>query len=367
MTHMTKFAGATALALTLAGNAWAAPLYAVTDIGPVPGAFSVATSINDAGQIVGTGSVRDGASTVFLYDKGNYQDLTPGSWGTMGGSINNLSHVAGNFRGTQSTPFIYRDGTLKEIDIPTGHDLTLSGINDAGQIVGSKTSQVLSQQSEGFILQNDEFRWLGSLDGRGSIATGINNKGQIVGFSEVGESPGGHAFIWENGSMTDLGTLDNKDPGTGSYGMAINDHGHVVGTAFGFNVHPHAFLYSNGAMQDLGALDAYQSVATGLNEQGEVIGVLSYFDDSANQTDEAFVYRNGEMQKLQALIDPAAGWALRQAVGINESGQIVGAGTFNGVERGFLLTPVPEPSTWAMLALGLMTLAGMRTGKRRSR
>jgi probable HAF family extracellular repeat protein len=48
------------------------------------------------------------------------------------------------------------------------------------------------------------------------------------------------------------------------------------------------------------------------------------------------------MQNLDNLIDPALGWVLREATGINEQGQIVGWGEVTGQEHAhaFRLTPL---------------------------
>ena len=47
------------------------------------------------------------------------------------------------------------------------------------------------------------------------------------------------------------------------------------------------------------------------------------------------------MLNLNDLIDSSSGWQLYFAAGINAKGQIVGRGTLNGEEHGFLLTPKP--------------------------
>ena len=59
-----------------------------------------------------------------------------------------------------------------------------------------------------------------------------------------------HAFLWENGTMIDLGTFG----GTHSNARGINNYGQIVGdsnTACGAR---HAFLWENGTMSDLGTL-----------------------------------------------------------------------------------------------------------------
>jgi probable HAF family extracellular repeat protein len=51
---------------------------------------------------------------------------------------------------------------------------------------------------------------LGDLPGGSdySYANGINAAGQVVGFSDA--STGDRAFLWQNGSMTNLGDLPGR-------------------------------------------------------------------------------------------------------------------------------------------------------------
>ena len=86
-----------------------------------------------------------------------------------------------------------------------------------------------------------------------SDAWGINASGQIVGSWETNDgNQNPHAFLYSNGTMTDLGTLPGYMQGSQAFG--INDAGQVVGVAYPAAWEPTAFLYSNGTMTSLGTL-----------------------------------------------------------------------------------------------------------------
>jgi hypothetical protein len=63
-----------------------------------------------------------------------------------------------------------------------------------------------------------------------------------------------------------------------------------------------------------------------------------------------------------------AGWALERAFDINARGWIVGDAhnTITNANHAFLLTPIPEPETYAMFLAGLGLMAGMARCRRRA-
>ena len=113
-----------------------------------------------------------------------------------------------------------------------------------------------------------------------------------------------NAFIYQNGVMTDIGTLPN---GSYSNATAINNNGQIVGMA---DIHTgvlFGFLYSGGVMHNLGTLPSgLSSVAKGINDAGNVVGYATL----SNGAEHAFLYQNGTMVDLNSLIDPASGWDL---------------------------------------------------------
>ena len=80
-------------------------------------------------------------------------------------------------------------------------------------------------------------RDLGTFRGGYSTAAGINNFGAIVGESD------GSAFLYQNGQMIDLNSL-NPGPYILRTAQDINDRGQIVGTGFFFDIGNRAFIMS---------------------------------------------------------------------------------------------------------------------------
>ncbi len=73
-----------------------------------------------------------------------------------------------------------------------------------------------------------------------SFGWAINSLGQVVGWSDL-ENGDDHAFLWQNGAMTDLGALG----GTFSQAFGISPAGKIVGMSFRpFNAGYHPTLWT---------------------------------------------------------------------------------------------------------------------------
>jgi probable HAF family extracellular repeat protein len=200
----------------------------------------------------------------------------------------------------------------------SGPYVDLYDVNAAGAIIGSTVHRGYEVVT-GFVCDNKRgvSSDLGTLGGPETSPAAINASGAVVGTST---RPDGkqHAFLWEHGVMTDLGTLPGDDA---SIAHAISDAGQVVGESFragdGYGT-SRAFLWQKGVMVDLGTLPGTTwSSAHAINARGQVVGTSGTGWLESDR--RAFLWQDGHMIPLET-------WGLGSfAGGINAAGQIVGA------------------------------------------
>jgi probable HAF family extracellular repeat protein len=258
-----------------------------------------------------------------------------------GGQVVGFSTINGppdpfGFFGETLRAFVWENGVMRDLGTLGGPDSFLGyGCANLGNAlaVGASLTNSIPNSTTGFPT-TDPFLWeqgtmldLGTLGGTFGFAQCANNRRQVIGDSNLAGDQTQHAFLWERGVLTDLGTLG----GDNSNAVAIADSGLVVGSADlpGSETH-HGFLWRRGVMTDLGGLYADPcSNAHGVNIRGQVVG------DATNCNGlslHAFLWESGgPMVDLNTLIPPNSSLHLLVAVNINNRGEIVGVGVPQGV------------------------------------
>jgi len=311
--------------------------YTITDLGTLGGGYSESHAINDLGQVTGYSHLTgDAYSHAFIYSAGVMTDIgaIEGDKGSCGYDINNAAQVAGSSGVGEMFfihAFLYSSGTMTDLG-SYGSANSWSwgaGINSYGEVTGNLVFAG-SQPFHAFIYSDGSMTDLGTLGGSYSVGHGINDFGQVTGTADTSNGYG-HAFLYSNGTITDLNTLGGNE----SYGYRLNNAGQIVGRSDTSNGQIHAFIYSNGTMTDLGSLGGNFSAAYDLNNSAQVVGATDVNEDTNTH---AFIYNNGTMADLNTLIPAGAEWTLTEAVGINNSGQIIANGVHAGMHA-FLLSP----------------------------
>lgn len=343
---LTRPALSVVLLLGVTSGAAASPhSYTVEDLGVLPGdTSSVATGINQRGEVVGWSTGADGSTHAFVYTDAGMVAL-PGLAGrarTIARDINDSGDVVGtaNAGGVDlGHAVLWTAGTV--IDLGT---LAKGGysegwaINDKGQIVGSSSTDAGSPGPHAFLYTQAEGMADLTPDSDTGYALDINEAGQVTGYKTA---PGGyHAFRWQDGKAEDLGVI----PGFAhSFGWAINAAGQVAGSSISASGNSErVFRFTDGVgVENLGGVGQV-NVAYGINSWGDVVG---YGRPSAGLK-RAFVQVAKMMiTDLNELIDPSLGWFLPAAYDINDAGQIVGyaLNNFTGQTHAVRLQPTTDP------------------------
>jgi len=166
---------------------------------------------------------------------------------------------------------------------------------------------------------------LGTLGGDASGALGVNDLGQVVGWSTIpgctttNGLPCRRAFLWDNGTMIDLGLLSGDE---GSAARAINNAGVIVGNSerdvIAASGTYHAVIWTSvGPPTPLTDLGQGTSWANDINEAGTAVG---YATDPASQRDRVVTWQSGSITNLGA----SEPHSYNRGLGISNNGNVVG-------------------------------------------
>ncbi len=351
--------GTVAIGIGSVAPVTAASLYEITGLDFLP------SDINDSAQVVGQ---------KYLWQAGNVIDLTtlPGANNSniFATSINNNGAIVGggltvNASTTYqeiipSQAFISDGSTIS--DLPRNYfcnnycpPIRAEDINDSGTVALIYDGRLgLVQESNGTVTE--------AIFPRGIFNIAINNQDQVVG---TGVFSGGfvNGVFSGNGNQTNLVAVsadpNSSFPLSASFANDIDDSGNIVGRSVVLN--PSSRFEEATLWEDvtqpgvsLGTLGGSFSDALGINNSQQIVGSSTLFDGS---TTHAFLWDDSELTDLNSLISSELGWELTSAFEINNNGDIIGVGNFNGIQRGFVATAVPEPtSILGVLSLGVFGL-----------
>jgi uncharacterized membrane protein len=361
------------------------------------------------------------ASFLFISTAANAVQYNISVLGTLGGdskayALNDNGMVVGqsyNNSTNQMESAVWNGGVVQSLGV-TG---IARGVNNNGTVVGETGSADLFQPT-GYA-----YSWtssggvnnLGTLGGAQSGAYDINEAGVITGFAWPTDAPFttfSQGFIYENDTMTSLGTYN--DPDGYSRGHGINDSNQIAGRSsdgvFGGNPKYATYWDENQNLNQFQNAAGYNT-AEQINNNGLIVGttrqvstgnilLASTWDTagnvhlldagdfgsrvwSANDGDvlvgysqiasgadnrRAFVSFDGtNIVDLNSLVDLSGTGldSLNEALDINENGDIIGYGiTSTGEERAFkLTTAVPVPAAVWMFGSALGMLGWMRRRK----
>jgi probable HAF family extracellular repeat protein len=257
--------------------------------------------------------------------------LNARGWITGGSGTEIFDPLLGGFAGHG---VLWTEHGITDLGTLGGYESYASYVNDIGQVVGFSTFDTvpdpysfLGAAIHTYIWQHGTMRDIGTLGGPDTGATpgGINQQRDLVAgasFTSYIPNPGTgiptqDPFLWRNGVMTDLGTLG----GTIGGAQAVNNNAQVTGQSdLAGDQTFHSFFWDRGVMTDLGTLGGDTVTSIWLNDDGEVVGKA---DTSVPGVFHAFLWKHGTIRDLgQVGSDPCS-----SARAINSHEQIVGSGS----------------------------------------
>lgn len=287
--------------------------------------------------------------------------------------------VGGNNHAFGTAPNAPVNPSTDDLGTLGGSSSCAYGINSSGQVVGA--SSTANGAAHGFRTSpnapiNPATDDIGTLGGSFSTAYGINDSGQVTGGSSTGSNPVvTNAFLTAPNSPINPATdgIPFSGPYNQARGRTVNSNGDVQAEYQNAGGYWQPFVaYSDGSIAQLtefiyapgqgytgindsdqvagnggSDLDVWQAgaysvlvpgcdascTAEGINNSLEIVGYPAFL-----------VYTDGTLYGLNTLIPPGSGWVLSNAVAINDLGQIIGSGTFNGVAHAFRLDPASSTS-----------------------
>lgn len=263
--------------------------------------------------------------------QGTYTQIDyPGASNTSLAGIDNAGEIVGSFVGTTGRyqpSFVLSGGVYSKIAYPGVGITIVRSINDAGQVVGYTVSDG-NQSIEGFIydIATATFATV-SYPGQGAEGRTypyfINDSGTIVGWFSDPKS----SFAFQLTGSTYTAVLPPN--AHYSYPFGLTSSGEIFGIT-----KTECFTFLDGEYKGHPCLiyhDSYLTIADVSPSGTAFVGTAA--EEGSGQT-YAFVSQDGEFSVLNF-----PGSSITVATGVNDSGEVVGWFNSNEQTHGFIWTP----------------------------
>jgi hypothetical protein len=252
---------------------------------------TLASGVNDDGEVVGAYSLAALTSASFLYEHGSYIPLNaPGDPNgyTQANAINNRGEIIGTVKTSVRAPphgWIDENGVVSNYDVPGSGQTSPNGINDHGEIVGWYFGNIIAQTSAfpgvgsagqyGFIDKDGQFYTFNVPNSDRTVLQGINDRNQLVG--SYFDSNGTHSFFYSGGTLTQVAVPGAVTTTIGG----LNNLDEIVGTYTDQAGNTHGFIDDKGRYATFDVPNAGSSLSvSGVNDRGQIVG--SYADSAGS-------------------------------------------------------------------------------------
>ena len=276
-------------------------------------------------------------------------DYTGGDETILSGINNNGQIVGQIYYDAGADPyFIYSNGIFNLIPPVSSSSVTVTGINDSGQMSGYYRNAATNQWA-GFIYHNSVFTDTNiAYEGRVTYACDINSRGEVFG-----KVPGTREeyFIYKSpGTYVPINSPQiNETLNIGSF----NDNGLVVGFSYTshraviFNLNNSEISFFSFPFQDTADLELIGTSAADINNGGTIVGNYTVMGYDYTKS-EYLVYYYGFIKEGDSFTTIAFPGSTETWIsGINDLGQIVGYYVdSNDDMHGFVGNPVPSAGSF---------------------
>jgi probable HAF family extracellular repeat protein len=181
---------------------------------------------------------------------------------------------------------------------------------------------------------------LGPTGSNSSEAWGVSPSGGYVAGDSTIDNFHGHATLWTNQVITDLGLLGGRY----SVAKGVNDSGQAVGCTDtptpGATV---PFVWGNGTMMPLPvSMDGMENCAVSINSAGVIVGQIDVPTEQGEIFTHAAMWQNGVLIDLNTVLHSLvpAGTVVTTASSITDSGRFLVAVDSTSSSAFYLVTPV---------------------------